>query len=96
MDKYVKLADLEKCIEIAGCVMGLTSEDNGKYLAQHILIFAQDHATDEVAKIIRCKDCARRLEHETLGNVCVKNSPTLIPVKLDGFCSDAFPTKLKI
>ena len=53
-------------------------------------------ACDDVVKVIRCKDCARRLEHEKLGNVCVKNSPTLIPVKLDGFCSDAFPTKLKI
>lgn len=90
MDKYVKLKDLETYAKIAKTMGAFDSS------AEHFLRNARFYATDKAVEVIRCKDCARRLEHETLGNVCVKNSPTLIPVKLDGFCSDAFPTKLKI
>ena len=52
MDKYVKLADLEKYAKAAER-MGLPLEKTGEYL----LKFAQAQATDEVAKIVRCRDC---------------------------------------
>ena len=95
MDKYVKIQDVIEFLQVNTMIDGWGNVRLFQSLGETCDQLAKV-ACDDVVKVIRCKDCARRLEHETLGNVCVKNSPTLIPVKLDGFCSDAFPTKLKI
>lgn len=92
MDKYVKLADLEKYSKYADS-MGLPLEKSGKYL----LKFAQTQATDEVAEVVRCKNCIRRSDHASLGNVCMKGMPdSLIQVEPDGFCSDGIPINPKV
>ncbi len=92
MDKYVKLADLENFAKIAK-TMGMPLEKS----AENLLDFARNKSTNNIVEIIRCRDCARRSKHEQLGDVCVKNLPDcLTPIKLDDFCSDAFPMNPKV
>ncbi len=95
-DEYVKLADLENFAKIAK-TMGMPLEKS----AENLLDFARNKSTNNIVEVIRCRDCARRSEHEKLGHVCVNKDTKsgfifYKPINLDGFCSDAFPIKPKI
>lgn len=91
MKKYI---EWEALVALADCSKSWGSWGQS---AEYFLRNAQAFTTDKVAEVIRCRDCTHHGWNAEIGNVCMKNSPAhIVPIKLDGFCSDAFPINPKI